>query len=120
MQKILLCLIWLLAFACSPAVASEGRATAPEAVAMVQKVVAFMRANGKEKTIAEVNNINGPFRDRDLYVTINDLTAKTLAHGANVKMQGKKFDRSERRRRQILHARAPRTGEERWQGMAGI
>ena len=29
------------------------------------------------------------FRDRDLYVTINDLNARNLAHGANPRMQGK-------------------------------
>jgi cytochrome c len=69
--------------------AAEQHATANEAVAMVQKVIAYMKANGKEKTIAEVNNLQGQFRDRDLYVTINDFSANTLAHGANVRMQGK-------------------------------
>lgn len=64
--------------------------TADEAVAMVQQVIASIKANGKEKTLAEVNNTtSGKFRDRDLYVTINDLNGKNLAHGANTKMQGK-------------------------------
>ena len=63
--------------------------TADEAVAMVKRVIQYMKANGKEKTIAEINNINGQFRDRDLYVTINNLDMVTLAHGANPKMQGK-------------------------------
>lgn len=65
------------------------RATPEEAVAMVKKVIEYMKANGTEKAIAEVNNVQGQFRDRDLYVTINDLNAKTLAHGANVRMQGR-------------------------------
>lgn len=73
----------------SPCFAAGEHGTAEEAMAMVHKVIAYMKTNGKEKTIAEVNNIQGQFRDRDLYVTINDLTAKTLAHGANPKMQGK-------------------------------
>jgi len=68
---------------------AEERGTPAEAVALVQKVAAYMKENGPEKAIAEVNNIHGMFRDRDLYVTINDLHAKTLAHGANPKMQGK-------------------------------
>ena len=63
--------------------------TADEAVAMVKRVIQYMKANGKEKTIAEINNINGQFRDRDLYVTINNLDMVTLAHGENPKMQGK-------------------------------
>jgi signal transduction histidine kinase len=69
--------------------ASAEHGTADEAVAMVQKVIAHIKANGKEKTLAEVNNLNGQFRDRDLYVTINDLNMKSLAHGANARMQGK-------------------------------
>lgn len=64
--------------------------TADEAVAMVQQVIASFKANGREKTFAEINNTTtGKFRDRDLYVTINDLNGKNLAHGANPKMQGK-------------------------------
>jgi len=64
--------------------------SADEAVAMVQQVIASIKANGKDKTLAEVNNTaSGKFRDRDLYVTINDLGGKNLAHGANPKMQGK-------------------------------
>ncbi|MBY0241974.1 MAG: cache domain-containing protein [Burkholderiaceae bacterium] len=64
--------------------------TADEAVAMVQQVIASFKANGREKTLAEINNTtSGKFRDRDLYVTINDLSGKNLAHGANPKMQGK-------------------------------
>ncbi|MGZ3237065.1 MAG: cache domain-containing protein [Burkholderiaceae bacterium] len=75
-------------FAFSANAASE-HGTAEEAVAMVHKVVAYMKENGREKTIDEVNNIHGRFRDRDLYVTINTLQMKTLAHGANPRMQGK-------------------------------
>jgi signal transduction histidine kinase len=69
--------------------ASSEHGTAEEAVAMVHKVVEYMKVNGKQKTIDEVNNIHGRFRDRDLYVTINTLDMVTLAHGANPRMQGK-------------------------------
>ncbi|MDE2428235.1 MAG: cache domain-containing protein [Burkholderiales bacterium] len=69
--------------------AAAEHGSADEAVAMVQKAIAYMKANGREKTLAEVNNLHGQFRDRDLYITINDLNGKNLAHGANAKMQGK-------------------------------
>src|SRR4051794_18974728 len=91
MRHILRSFILLAAFAAHAMVyaAPAEHGTADEAVAMVKRVIAYIKANGKEKTIEAVNNINGSFRDRDLYVTINDMTAKTLAHGANAKMQGK-------------------------------
>lgn len=77
------------AFAGGIQAAEVRRHTPEEAVAMVNRVIDYMKVNGKEKAIAEVNNVNGQFRDGDLYVTINDMHARTLAHGANVKMQGK-------------------------------
>lgn len=70
------------------AVAGE-RGTADEAVAMVKKAIAFMKANGREKAYAEINNPNGQFKDRDLYVVVYDLKAKNIAHGANPRMIGK-------------------------------
>ncbi|HJV53848.1 MAG TPA: cache domain-containing protein [Noviherbaspirillum sp.] len=73
----------------SAAAGAVERGTPEQAVAMVHKVIEYMKANGRDKAIAEVNNLQGQFRERDLYVTINDMNAKTLAHGANAKMQGK-------------------------------
>ena len=63
--------------------------TPAEAEAMAKKAVAYIKANGKDKAIQEVNNPKGQFIDRDLYVTIYDMTGKCLAHGANPKMVGK-------------------------------
>lgn len=71
-----------------PAMAAE-QGTADEAAAMVKKGVAFMKANGKEKLLAEVLNHKGQFVDRDLYLSVWDLHAKVLAHGANARMVGK-------------------------------
>ncbi|RPI73627.1 MAG: histidine kinase [Desulfobacteraceae bacterium] len=64
--------------------------TADEAKAMVQKAVAFIKANGNEKAFAEFNNNKGQFVDRDLYIWVADLkdSAKCLAHGANSKLIG--------------------------------
>src|SRR6187402_3165216 len=75
---------------CSAGHAASEHGTREEAIALVQKTIASIKANGREKTIAEINNVQGTkFRDRDLYITVNDMTAKNLAHGSNPRMQGK-------------------------------
>lgn len=63
--------------------------TAAEAKAMVEKAAAFLSANGKEKALAEFNNPKGQFVKDDLYIFVNDLNGKTLAHGGNQKLVGK-------------------------------
>jgi len=73
----------------SLAVQAQTKATAAEATAMVKKGVAFIKANGKEKGFAEISNKQGQFNDRDLYLTVYDLTGTVRAHGANEKMIGK-------------------------------
>lgn len=65
------------------------RGNSDEAVAMVQKVVAYAKANGKDKALAEVNNPKGAFHDRDLYVMVYDKSGTNIAHGANAKLIGK-------------------------------
>lgn len=88
-QFLRLCAIAFCVLFAGQSMAAAEHGSAEEAVAMVQKAIAYMKANGREKTLAEVNNLHGQFRDRDLYITINDLNGKNLAHGANAKMQGK-------------------------------
>jgi cytochrome c len=63
--------------------------TPAEAEAMVKKAVAEIKAVGQEKAFAEFNNPKGRFTDRDLYITVYDMTGKCLSHGANPKMIGK-------------------------------
>lgn len=64
------------------------KGTADEAIAMVKKAVAYIKANGAEKAYAEFNNPNGKFRDRDLYILVQDFNGKMLAH-ANPRLVGK-------------------------------
>ncbi|MES2017652.1 MAG: cache domain-containing protein [Pseudomonadota bacterium] len=64
-------------------------ATPAEATAMVKKAIEFIKANGKEKAYAAINDPKGQFRDRDLYVFVYDMYGVTQAHGANPKMLGK-------------------------------
>lgn len=62
--------------------------TAAEAEAMVKKAVAYIKANGPEKSYDEFTN-GKSFKDRDLYIIVYDLNGKNLAQGANPKLVGK-------------------------------
>ncbi|GAC1600186.1 MAG: cache domain-containing protein [Ramlibacter sp.] len=79
----------LAAVVAGSAMADADQATAKEAEAMVKKAVAYMKANGKEKTLAEMNNKQGQFVDRDLYLSAFRLDGTNVAHGNNPKMVGK-------------------------------
>ena len=80
-------LLLALAFA-APAFGSAD-ATKEDAIAMVKKGVAFIKANGIEKGYAAVSDKAGPFIDRDLYLVVYGLDGKCLAHGANPKQIGR-------------------------------
>lgn len=63
-------------------------ATPDDAVAMVKKGVASIKAKGKARTLAEINNTQGSYRVRDLYLTVYCKEGVALAHGANNRMVG--------------------------------
>jgi len=63
--------------------------TPAEAEALVKKAITEIKASGKDKTFAEINNTKGKFTDRDLYVFVYDMNGKCVAHGFNQKMIGK-------------------------------
>ena len=63
-------------------------ATKDEAVAMVEKAVAAIKAEGPDKAYAEISDPAGPFVDRDLYIVVYGLDGMVLAHGANAKRIG--------------------------------
>lgn len=75
-------------FMAAGAAHAEERAKPEEAKAMLAKAVAFVKANGAEKAAAEFSKKDGSFVDRDLYVTVYDMSGKTLAH-INPRMIGK-------------------------------
>jgi cytochrome c len=64
------------------------RATKDEAIAMVQKAVAYIKANGTDKAYAEIDKKGGMFTDRDLYIVVYGLDGHVYAHGANAKLIG--------------------------------
>jgi cytochrome c len=88
MKTIVRSMLATLMFCLATQVFAEDRATADEAVAMVHKVIAKIKANGKDSVIAEINAFSPEFRDKDIYVNIMDMNGLELAHGANKKMQG--------------------------------
>ncbi len=83
---------WAGLAAIGTALAAGDKATAPEAGAMVKKVVTAIKEKGKDTVYAEITQGKaGPWVDRDLYPVVYDLSGKCLAHGANAKMAGKDF-----------------------------
>ncbi|MBK8174426.1 MAG: cache domain-containing protein [Rhodospirillales bacterium] len=75
-------------FLAAPAFA-EDRATAAEAEAMVKQAAAAIKTDGAEKVYSEIDDREGGFVDRDLYIVVYSLDGKCLAHGANKKLIGK-------------------------------
>lgn len=66
-------------------------ATKDEAVAVVKKASAMIKADGPDKAYMEIDNKQGRFTDRDLYVVVYGLDGKVLAHGGNQKLVGKEM-----------------------------
>lgn len=83
--------IALLAVSMSGLAMAAEHGTAQEATELVKKAISYYKANGKEKTFAEINNPKGQFINKDLYLFVGSLKAggPTLAHGANPKLVGK-------------------------------
>jgi cytochrome c len=71
------------------ATAGEQRVTAKEAEAMVRKGVAYIKANPRDKAMADITDKKGQFVDRELYLTVYKPDGTALAHGANEKFVGK-------------------------------
>lgn len=63
--------------------------TADEAKDMVDKALAYIKANGKDKAIEAFNDQKGEFVKGDLYIFMNDMSGINLAHGGNPKLAGK-------------------------------
>jgi cytochrome c len=59
-----------------------------DAKAMVEKAIAFYKANGKDKAFAEISNPQGQFVKGDLYVFVYDMAGKCVAHGFKKAMIG--------------------------------
>ncbi|OGP91541.1 MAG: cache type 2 domain-containing protein [Deltaproteobacteria bacterium RBG_19FT_COMBO_43_11] len=60
-----------------------------QAKSMVEKAVAFVKANGKEKAITEFNKPDGKFVKDSLYVFAYDLNGTVIAHPKLPELIGK-------------------------------
>jgi cytochrome c len=63
--------------------------TLAEAKALAEKAVEFLKANGKEKTLAEISKPGGQFDKGAMYVYAFDMTGTVLAHPKNPGLIGK-------------------------------
>ena len=70
------------------AFAAAGRATPPEAEALVKKAIVHYKKVGKDKALADFMKKDAGFIDRDLYVTVYDFQGVSHAH-INPKFIGK-------------------------------
>ncbi|WP_082364265.1 cache domain-containing protein [Rhodopseudomonas sp. AAP120] len=77
------------AIAAGAATPAFSQASKDDAVAIVKKAVAAIKADGAEKTYSLISDKSGPFVKDDLYVVVYQLDGKVLAHGANAKFIGK-------------------------------
>jgi cytochrome c len=68
---------------------ADGGTTKDDAVAMVKKAVALIKAEGTEKAYAAINEPGNKFVDRDIYVVVQAFDGTTLAHAVNQKLIGK-------------------------------
>ena len=55
---------------------------------LADKAIAYYKANGKEKAMAEFNNQKGAFVKGDLYVVVIDFKGVVLAHGGTPGLTG--------------------------------
>jgi cytochrome c len=63
--------------------------TKDDAVAMVKKAVAAIKADGTEKAYAAISTPGGQFVDGEIYVVVSDFQGVTVAHATNPKLIGK-------------------------------
>ena len=69
-------------------VSAQQRGTPAEAKKLVEKAVAFVKANGEEKALKEFNNPKGEFVKGDLYIFVFDPKGLLLANPNLPKLVG--------------------------------
>ena len=74
----------------APAALAAVHATRPEAEALAARAVACIQADGARKAYAAFTHGAG-YKDGDLYVVVQDMDGRTLAHGANAGLVGRQL-----------------------------
>ena len=88
MKRVVIAVVVLL-FAVVGLAGAADHGTPAEAKAMLDKAIAFYKANGQAKAFAAFNDPKGPFVAKDLYIYVVDMNGKMLAHGAKPGLIGK-------------------------------
>jgi len=88
MKKVLM-VTFVVCFVFGLALASGAVASQKDAKALVEKAAAFVKANGKDATLKEINLAKGQFDKGELYVFAYDMSGKIIAHPKNPKLIGK-------------------------------
>jgi cytochrome c len=73
----------------APAALAAGQATPDEAKAMAIKAAAYLKSVGPEKALPEFSAKDGPWRDRDLYVFVDDSKGVMVANSTNPGLIGR-------------------------------
>ena len=76
----------------STAAIADERGTKDEAIALWNKGKAYFDKNGAQPTMAAINDKNGGFMDRDLYIFCYGSDNKLAAIGSNPKLVGMNAD----------------------------
>jgi hypothetical protein len=63
--------------------------TRDDAKALAEKAAAYLKAVGPEKALPEFSAKDGPWHDRDLYVTVQNSQGVMVAHGTNAGLIGR-------------------------------
>lgn len=77
------------ALSVSAAAVAQERGTADEAVALVKKAAAQVKAAGTEKACVAFADPAGGFQSKDLYVFVQDMTGLMICHGKNAGLNAK-------------------------------
>jgi cytochrome c len=86
MKLLRVLIVALLPFLCHLALAAD---KPDDAIAMVDKGLAYLKKNGKEALIKEINNKNPEFISGDVYLVMRSMEGVVLAHPINPKLIGK-------------------------------
>jgi hypothetical protein len=89
MKPIMPTMLVAAALLAAPAALAAGQATPDEAKAMAVKAADYLKSVGPDKAFPEFDAKDGPWHDRDLYVTVQDSKGVMVAHGTNAGLIGK-------------------------------
>ena len=89
MKPVLSYVLFAVPLLLAPAVYAAGQATPDDAKAMAIKAAEYLKSAGPDKAFPEFDAKDGPWHDRDLYVTVQDSNGVMVAHGTNAGLIGK-------------------------------